>query len=294
MLRNAPLPELTNHDIVPILENNHFYLSRVRVNRKGPYYALKLYKQNSHALEAYSREKEMLSKLKNKYLVKKGSDKPFQQVITTPFLVTEFADNKDLLELIQKVKRISEDMARPLFKQLIKGLLYMHKEGYAHLDIKLENIFLNSKFKILIGDFDKSQSVEEPSLLGKGTSNYRAPEIIDGSITEYVQADVFSAGIVLFTLVMGRLPYSEEKENGKIMMPLYDLLQQNKEVFWEAHSKDTGVYPSKEFMALIEGMLHRNPYKRLKMKDIKNTQWYKKNGLSSQEVSKQLSRLVSK
>ena len=53
----------------------------------------------------------------------------------------------------------------------------MHIKGYAHRDIKMENILVNPKnYEILISDFELSGSLEEISL--SGTPNYIAPELV--------------------------------------------------------------------------------------------------------------------
>lgn len=60
----------------------------------------------------------------------------------------------------------------------MEGMEYLHKKNIAHLDLKLDNLFMDSDFNLKIGDFDISKHDSESEYLSKGTRNYRPPEII--------------------------------------------------------------------------------------------------------------------
>jgi len=91
------------------------------------------------------------------------------------------------------------------------------------LDIKPENTLLDLNFNLKITDFDHICEIDRFKSNGKGTKNTRAPELkaIEGSKIDAVKADVFSAGIFLFILRLGVLPYMEET---KVMSCFLDQL----------------------------------------------------------------------
>jgi len=67
-------------------------------------------------------------------------------------------------------------LAKTLFLQLINGLEYLHGQGIAHLDLKLENLLLDSNFNLLIADFDGAYMRGDLEVRSKGARNYRDPE----------------------------------------------------------------------------------------------------------------------
>lgn len=63
-------------------------------------------------------------------------------------------------------------------KQLVDGLEYLHGKGIVHRDMKLGNVFLNSKMQVKIGDFGLSAKLQHPRerrFTTCGTPNYIAP-----------------------------------------------------------------------------------------------------------------------
>ena len=72
-------------------------------------------------------------------------------------LVMELGAGGDLLNFVRKRKKLDEDTARVLFKQVIEGLGYIHSKGVLHRDIKLDNILLDGKGNVKIADFGVSK-----------------------------------------------------------------------------------------------------------------------------------------
>jgi serine/threonine protein kinase len=136
--------------------------------------------------------------------------------ITTPthiFLVQELAEGGSLFTLINEQDKLSEVLARRYFTQLIAALDYLHNElAIAHRDLKPENVLLDSHLNIRLIDFGLSQtfSRESPHLKTPcGSPAYVCPEIVRGQ--PYTQAaDVWSAGILLYAMVIGELPFHDE------------------------------------------------------------------------------------
>lgn len=128
-----------------------------------------------------------------------------------PYCVLEVALGGELFNFVN-LGAFPETMARMYFKQLIAGIKYIHEKGVYHRDLKFENIMLTADLNLKIADF--GLSITDKDMKGKqtvknraGTFAYMAPEVLDRR--EYVpaSADIFSAGVILFTLYTGNPPF---------------------------------------------------------------------------------------
>jgi serine kinase len=88
----------------------------------------------------FPREIELMMKLNHPNIIGIHAILESKNVV---FVFQQFAENGDLLRKIQKEGRIEEKQAREWYKQLLNGLGYLHNLGYAHRDIKCENIFIS-------------------------------------------------------------------------------------------------------------------------------------------------------
>lgn len=80
-------------------------------------------------------------------------------------LVMELCAGGDLLNYVRKRRKLDEDVAKLIFKQLIEGLSYIHSKGIIHRDIKLDNILLDGKGKVKIADFGVSKHVKRGEVM---------------------------------------------------------------------------------------------------------------------------------
>lgn len=127
------------------------------------------------------------------------------------YILYEFCTNKTLLDLLKRRKRLTEVEAKCYLMQLIAGLKYLHSLKIIHRDLALKNLFLSESLELKIGDFSKAAKIEFEGERKKsicGTLNYMAPEVIDGSHS--FECDIWSVGIILYTLLVGRPPFHTE------------------------------------------------------------------------------------
>eukprot|EP00759_Apiculatamorpha_spiralis_P022062 PhF_6_TR26415/c0_g1_i1/m.38192/K07198/PRKAA, AMPK; 5'-AMP-activated protein kinase, catalytic alpha subunit len=127
------------------------------------------------------------------------------------FLVMEYASGGELFECISHQGRLHEATARRLFQQLVCAVEYCHDRGVAHRDLKPENILLHNT-DLKIADFGLSNNMRDGEFLRTscGSPNYAAPEVIGGGLYSGAEADIWSCGVILFAMLVGRLPFDED------------------------------------------------------------------------------------
>lgn len=205
-------------------------------------------------------------------------------------IVMELAPFGDFFDLIitKKIK-FDEKLARTYFHQLLDGVEYIHENGAAHLDLKLENLLLSEDFSLKITDFDTAHINSQEQVTSRGTNSYRAPEILGKNCRNAQAADIYSLGVLLFAFLCGgKLPYKEQsigKGND-----FFSLMINNKTLFWEKHcemQRREQAFFSQDFKSLFESLVEANPKKRATISDIKNSNWYNQ-PIYSQEALQQI------
>lgn len=123
----------------------------------------------------------------------------------------DFIEGESLLSFVksQPDKKLDEINCKFLFQQLIEGILYLHQKNIFHRDIKLENIIIKDKSEIIIIDFGFGTFSPRNKLLNFfcGTPSYMPPEIVlkKDYLGEF--ADIWSIGILLYTILCGYFPF---------------------------------------------------------------------------------------
>lgn len=94
--------------------------------------------------------------------------------------------------------------------QIINALKYLHAHRIIHRDLKLGNLFLNEKMEIKLGDFGLATKLDfdgEKKRTICGTPNYIAPEVLEGKSGHSYEVDVWSLGVIIYTLIIGKPPF---------------------------------------------------------------------------------------
>lgn len=235
----------------------------------GEIFAVKIYRKRTlkskwlgrgrTGLDCVNNEIDVLSKLShvniiNMYEVIHAENK------NKIYLILEYATNGSLKDLIP----LPEDTARVYFRQLIEGCIYLHKHNIAHKDIKPDNLLLTSDNKIKIADFGSAEILMEGKIGVKGNSStyaYMSPELVRCDLEIYGEAvDVWSAGVTLYYMILGELPFKEKK-----LQNLYEAIR-NKEV-------RVGEGYSSEFQNIMDSLLEKDPFKRINLNQILSHPW---------------------
>ena len=187
------------------------------------------------------------------------------------YMVEEYCSGGDLFDYIQDQVSFSERKAAIIFKQLISAVNHLHKKKIVHRDLKPENIvFINTTNQddifIKIIDFGTSVSIKNEDILTQelGTIYYIAPEVFKNNYNE--KADIWSCGIILYTMLCGHPPFmgnNEEAIKNKIL--------HSKLVF----PKNDFKHISENAIKFIKKLLEYNPDRRLSAEEAIENNWLK-------------------
>ena len=126
------------------------------------------------------------------------------------YILLELCNNQSLNDLIKRRKRLTEIEVQCYIYQIVQALKYLHLNRIIHRDLKLGNLFLSDKMELKLGDFGLAAKLEfdnEKRHTVCGTPNYIAPEILENKIGHSYEVDVWSLGVVIYTLIIGRPPF---------------------------------------------------------------------------------------
>ncbi|MEI9969839.1 MAG: protein kinase [Terracidiphilus sp.] len=134
-----------------------------------------------------------------------------------PFLVMEFVEGRNLADVIKKGERYTLDRVSEVVQQIAEALGYAHRQGVIHRDIKPANILMTSKAvygseRPRITDFGIAKlASSDITTTGQllGTPSFMPPEQFTGSPIDG-RADLFSLGVILYSLATGEQPFPGE------------------------------------------------------------------------------------
>ncbi|KAF9527208.1 hypothetical protein CPB83DRAFT_793652 [Crepidotus variabilis] len=130
------------------------------------------------------------------------------------WIVTELCCGGELFDYLVEKGRLSEEETRNLFGQLCLAVAYLHDNDIVHRDLKLENVLLDERCRVKLGDFGFTREFDRNALMETfcGTTGYASPEMLQGKKYQGPEVDVWSLGIILYTLLTGTLPFDDDDE----------------------------------------------------------------------------------
>jgi len=255
--------------------------------------ALKVFPKSSSSNIHYQREKRFLNKLQNhnniiNYIPISEHTLPYD------LLATEFTPHGDFFDFVTVIGINNKKLARTYFQQLINGVEYLHSQGVAHCDLKLENLLLDKSYTLKIFDFDQAQDLEDKEMTSGGTCNYRAPELLNKTLKKSSPLDVYSAGVILYTFLTGLMPFNESKACAVSKGARYETFVTSNTRFWREKVKETGANFDEELRELLNGMWAPNTEQRLTIEQVKRSKWFNKEVYSGEELVQIMTEKMAK
>lgn len=200
------------------------------------------------------------------------------------YIVLELLDGGELLHRINKSSSFTDSQARHYFRQMVQAVAFMHQKGIAHCDLKPENVLFegpNSEHLKLI-DFSFARSIENNNCLDSspivtGTLGYTAPEVFEGRSYALESSDLWSLGVILYTMLCGQAPFTPRQffghtnlaSSAKQMEIIMDKIRRGSFDL----SSSAWVCVSEEAKDLVKRLLTVDPDRRITMEQLMIHEW---------------------
>ncbi|MFA5685083.1 MAG: serine/threonine-protein kinase [Lysobacteraceae bacterium] len=172
-------------------------------------------------VERFLREARSMAALNDPHIIQIyfiGTDESTGQ----PFFAMEFVEGESLSALLKREGRLEPEQALKIIRQTAQGLSTAHAKGVIHRDLKPGNLMITPRGNVKIADFGIALATQDFSKkltsTGEfvGTPGYLSPEVCIGKTVDQ-RSDIFSLGIVLFEMLSGRVPFTDESPLGLML-----------------------------------------------------------------------------
>ena len=129
------------------------------------------------------------------------------------YIVMEYVEGTTVYDLILEKKKLTEQEALPIIRQVAKALQHAHSRGFIHRDIKPKNIMITKNGDVKLADLglaralNDHQAAEAEAGRAYGTPYYISPEQIRGKKRITPAADIYGLGATLYHMVTGKVPF---------------------------------------------------------------------------------------
>ncbi|XP_055004043.1 MAP/microtubule affinity-regulating kinase 4 isoform X2 [Boleophthalmus pectinirostris] len=256
-------PHIGNYRLLKTIGKGNF--AKVKLARHiltGREVAIKIIDKtqlNPTSLQKLYREMRIMKTLNHPNIVKL-----FEVIETekTLYLVMEYASGGEVFDYLVAHGRMKEKEARAKFRQIVSAVHYCHQKNIVHRDLKAENLLLDADANIKIADFGFSNEFSAGSKLDTfcGSPPYAAPELFQGKKYDGPEVDIWSLGVILYTLVSGSLPF-----DGQNLKELRERVLRGK--------YRVPFYMSTDCEVILRRFLVLNPTKRCSLEQIMRDKW---------------------
>ena len=217
-------------------------------NKDSKKYALKVVKakvEQKKMMEKFRTELQIHAKMQHPNIVE------FLRAFTHDnhtYVILELCTNGNLTDMVKARGCLSLPEVRRFMIQICGGVRYMHKRSVIHRDLKMGNIFLDSRMNLQIGDFGLAAVMADEHDRRTtlcGTPNYIAPEILSKSASRGHdnKVDTWAIGVICYAMLVGTPPF-QSKSQQEIYAKLRTL-----EYEWKIDCKNYIPQQAKEFVA---------------------------------------------
>lgn len=182
------------------------------------------------------------------------------------WIALEYCQGGELYYYIYEKKRLELDECRNIFFQIVLGVKYVHSLNLSHRDLKLENILLADQKRTIVKltdfGFIREFNPQSRKFLSTicGTTVYMAPELLTGQKYSGFVIDIWSIGVILYTMLNGMLPFDDDDE-----MKIQHKVINTEPMFYDHVPIDVN--------QLISKMLLKDPNQRPSLNEILNSSY---------------------
>lgn len=207
---------------------------------------------------------------------------------TVIYLVLEYCAGGELFDYIVSKSKLEETESAQIIYDLMRVLDFIHINGFAHRDLKPENVLFDDKHQIKLIDFglaancsadnlatNKNQPAMDQLSTCCGSVTYAAPEVISGAVYLGTAVDVWSAGVMLYALLVGQLPFNDNS-----IPKLYQKIQNG--------VKTLPSFLSADASDLIRKMLIVDPKRRITVREVLQHPWLRSRTSTFARINRRL------
>ena len=175
-------------------------------------YEKEIIQHKPEELSLINNEIFMMKLMNHKYILK------LYEIIESPsyiFLIMEYYNGSKLIDVLNRKKKLAEDDALNIYKQVLSVLLYLHDMNIGHLNINANNIIVDNFNNIKICEFKYSifySSNDRTKCEYLGETSFLSPELCSKKSCYPELSDIWSSGILLYLMTVGELPFYHQND----------------------------------------------------------------------------------